>query len=215
MKYIKETKEGKQVYEVEIDVNRLMELMVSLDKDCYVRKFGKKTIEASNEVEVSKKIKEMVNHAGLKVNESFKLLSSGRDEGFAVATYKAVYKDSVLLVKYIEKLLAERDNSNYNCSKDIDSIINYTQTIDFYAFNRRIELSAKRMLENGNDNNIDLLEEYISIQAEAMLNREYDFSRLYELYEDVLKCFEFTLVEKTSYYNSGEPCDLIRKLKGN
>ena len=58
-----------------------------------------------------------------------------------------------------------------------------------------------------------MLREYQSAQVEAYLNQGYRFAKLHELYEEVLKCFKFTLVEETKHYKSGESCDLIKKLK--
>lgn len=219
MKYIEETEDSKRIYEVEMNEDRLNDLMAALDRDCYVMKFGKKTIMAYDKEEACKKIGEMRNHYKLRVNDNYEIISLDQHPGWYhglpfQVTYEAVYKGSVMLVYYIEELIKENSKSdNYNCTQYVNAIINYSEAIDFYPFEKRVEIAANGGLKSNNF--MEMLREYQSAQVESFLNKDYNFARLHELYQEVLKCFKFTLVEETQQYKSGEQCDLIMKLKSN
>ena len=208
MEYTEKNDKVERVYEVTMDVDRLYELMTYLDRDCYVRRFGERVMEAPSEKEAIEKIEKLTNLGGLQVNEIYTLFPSRRDGSIVFVPYEAVYRDSVELVDYIKSFLRCYENNYDDCNYAMKSLIKYTESIDFYPFEKRVELAANKM-------QIDLgyIRNYMFSQAEAVLNKEYDFERLKELYQEVLKCFKLTLVEETRYYKSSKSCDLIMKLK--
>lgn len=220
MKYIEKTEDSKRIYEVEIDKKRIRELIVLLDRDCYIRRFGicQTVSDSYSEDDATENIKNMVNNANLNVNEYFEVknIYEGpywyHGEPLDV-DYEAIYRDSVLLVYFLERLL---DNQISDCTGIINNIINYNQSIDFVPFLERVKLAEEnfdRQQEKDSRQVIKLLKTYEAALIEAKLNENYNYERLYELHQEVLKCFNFTLVQETKNYKSSEPCDLIMKLK--
>ena len=73
MKYTNKSLDSIKTYEVTINPEALKSIMVELDKDCYVRRYGLRKTEAHFQYEAREKIEGMVNNAGLKINESFRI----------------------------------------------------------------------------------------------------------------------------------------------
>ena len=222
MKYIEETEDSIRVYEVKIDEKRIRELIFLLDRDCYIRRFGicYTTSDSYNEDDATENIKNMDNNASLNINEHFEVkdIYEGpywyHGEPLDV-DYEAIYRDSVLLVNYLESLLV---NPPSNCTIEVNNIINYNQSIDFVPFLERVKFAEENFdRQQGKDSRqvIKLLKKYENALIEAKLNENYNYERLYELYQEVLKCFTFALVEERKNYKLGKPCDLIKKIKNN
>ena len=49
---------------------------------------------------------------------------------------------------------------------------------------------------------LDAIHTYIDKNIEAKLNEEYDFNMLYALYLEVLKCFNYKLIEEIRTYKT-------------
>ena len=211
MKYIKTEGNVTKTYEVIFDEEKLKELMASLDRNCYIRKVGVRSVEAKYEDEAAKKIKGMVNHANLQVNEAYKIdrLVEGPFwyHGLPLdAYYHAIYKDSVDLVKELDYILENKDNEELNdrCLKALEKINNYELSDDFLSFDVRVEKANIKLTESLAKKDMglfDAMNNYASAVAEDKLNPNYDFNRLYELYQEVLKCIHYNLVEEVIRYN--------------
>ena len=211
MKYIKTEDNVTKTYEIDFDEERLKELMALLDEFCYIRKVGVRSVEAKYEDEAAKKIKGMVNHANLQVNEAYKIdrLVEGPFwyHGLPLdAYYHAIYKDSVDLVKELDYILENKDNEELNdrCLKALDKINNYELSDEFLSFDVRVEKANIKLTESLAKKDMglfDAMNNYASAVAEAKLNPNYDFNRLYELYQEVLKCIHYNLVEEVIRYN--------------
>ena len=211
MKYIKTEDNVTKTYEIDFDEERLQELMALLDEFCYIRKVGVRSVEAKYEDEAAKKIKGMVNHANLQVNEAYKIdrLVEGPFwyHGLPLdAYYHAIYKDSVDLVKELDFILENKDNEELNdrCLKALEKINNYELSDEFLSFDVRVEkanIKLEESLAKKDMGLFDAMNNYASAVAEAKLNPNYDFNRLYELYQEVLKCIHYNLVEEVIRYN--------------
>ena len=211
MKYIKTEDNVTKTYEIDFDEERLQKLMALLDEFCYIRKVGVRSVEAKYEDEAAKKIKGMVNHANLQVNEAYKIdrLVEGPFwyHGLPLdAYYHAIYKDSVDLVKELDFILENKDNEELNdrCLKALEKINNYELSDEFLSFDVRVEKANIKLEENLAKKDMglfDAMNNYASAVAEAKLNPNYDFNRLYELYQEVLKCIHYNLVEEVIRYN--------------
>ncbi len=211
MKYIKTEGNVTKTYEVIFDEEKLKELMASLDRNCYIRKVGVRTVEAKFEDEAAKKIKGMVNHANLPVNEAYKIdrLVEGPFwyHGLPLdAYYHAIYKDSVDLVKELDFILEHKDDEELNdrCLKALEKINNYELSDDFLSFDVRVEKANIKLTESLAKNDmsvVDAISNYASAVATARLNQNYDFYRLYELYQEVLTCIKYDLIEEVIKYN--------------
>ena len=211
MKYIETKDNVTKTYEIDFDEKRLKELMALLDEFCYIRKVGVRSVEAKYEDEAAKKIKGMVNHANLQVNEAYKIdrLVEGPFwyHGLPLdAYYHAIYKDSVDLVKELDFILENKDNEELNdrCLKALEKINNYELSDEFLSFDVRVEkanIKLEESLAKKDMGLFDAMNNYASAVAEAKLNPNYDFNRLYELYQEVLKCIHYNLVEEVIRYN--------------
>ena len=211
MKYIKTEDNVTKTYEIDFDEERLQKLMALLDEFCYIRKVGVRSVEAKYEDEAAKKIKGMVNHANLQVNEAYKIdrLVEGPFwyHGLPLdAYYHAIYKDSVDLVKELDFILENKDNEELNdrCLKALEKINNYELSDEFLSFDVRVEkanIKLEESLAKKDMGLFDAMNNYASAVAEAKLNPNYDFNRLYELYQEVLKCIHYNLVEEVIRYN--------------
>ena len=210
MKYIKTEDNVTKTYEVLIDEERLKALMVLLDRDCYIRKVGNRSVKAHFRDEAEEKIKGMVNYANLPVNESYKLGELIRGpfwyHGLPLdANYQAIYKDSVELVKKLDFLLKEKDDEDYEefVPSILDEINNYGTSDEFLSFDVRVEkadIKVSECLANNDIGLIDAIKEYSMAVATMKLNPNYDFDKLYALYQEVLKCFKYNLVEEKIKY---------------
>ena len=211
MKYIETKDNVTKTYEIDFDEKRLKELMALLDEFCYIRKVGVRSVEAKYEDEAAKKIKGMVNHANLQVNEAYKIdrLVEGPFwyHGLPLdAYYHAIYKDSVDLVKELDYILENKDNEELNdrCLKALEKINNYELSDEFLSFDVRVEkanIKLEESLAKKDMGLFDAMNNFASAVAEAKLNPNYDFNRLYELYQEVLKCIHYNLVEEVIRYN--------------
>ena len=211
MKYIETKDNVTKTYEIDFDEERLKKLMALLDEFCYIRKVGVRSVEAKFEDEAAKKIKGMVNHANLPVNEAYKIdrLVEGPFwyHGLPLdAYYHAIYKDSVDLVKELDFILEHKDDEELNdrCLKALEKINNYELSDEFLSFDVRVEkanIKLEESLAKKDMGLFDAMNNYASAVAEAKLNPNYDFNRLYELYQEVLKCIHYNLVEEVIRYN--------------
>lgn len=211
MKYIKTEDNVTKTYEVIFDEEKLQKLMALLDEFCYIRKVGIRKVEAHFKSEAEEKIKGMVNHANIPVNESYKIgeLVQGPYwyHGLPLdAYYHAIYKDSTDLVKQLDYILANKDDDylNDSCLNALDKINNYELSDEFLSFDVRVEkanIKLTESLEKKDMGLIDAMNDFASAVATARLNQNYDFNRLYELYQEVLKCIHYNLVEEVIKYN--------------
>jgi hypothetical protein len=211
MNYIKKSENLTQKFKVVVDTKRLKSLLVLLDKDCYVRRFGKRLdYEGAFNVKGAKEVLDnRVNLANQKVNEVYKF--EGLCEGpfwyhglpYDIK-YEAIYRDSVNLVTIIKEIL-----SNVRKNTDVTMLMNelndYPSSEDFISFDVRAEkalMDVHAQLATNNPRVLETIHTYIDRNIEAKLNENYDFNKLYAIYLEIMKCFKYELVEEKRTYKT-------------
>lgn len=217
MKYFEQNGNNTCTYEITIDETRLKELMVLLDRDCYVERVGMRMLEAYTKDDAIDKIKKVTNHAGVIENIDFDGIHLTENQGWYHGqpydvNYEAVYKDSVDLVKCINFILENKDSKDQfeidYCMKCFENIKNYKNSIDFVPFEGRVQVAENRLNEalltpnKANQNLLELVKTYGEACVEAKLNTNYNYQRLAELYLNVLECFKIVLVEEVTRYKA-------------
>ncbi len=215
MKYYEQNGNTTCTYEITIDETKLKELIVLLDRDCYVKRVSMRTLLAYTKDDAIKKIKKVTNHAGVIENIDFDGIYLTENPGWYHgreydANYEAVYKDSVDLVRWINIILENKDSEEKfyidYCLECFENIKNYENSIDFVTFEARAfaaenRLNAALLTPNkANQNLLALIKTYSKACIEAKLNKNYNYKRLKELYLNVLDCFKLVLVEKVTRY---------------
>lgn len=193
--------EDNNTYEVEVDYNKLSKIAVLLDKDCFIIKHDIKSISAYSEDEAKNIIENQRNKAALKTNINYKILSIEEGLGWYhgnpyTVTYETIYRESIRLVSLIDSIFYSR-----NITPIYKEIKEYGNSIDFMPYSKRVELANKKLdnaLTSHNKSLLKVTKEFKNILLESKLNSNYNFKKLYALYQEVLSCFKLTLKnEKT------------------
>ena len=209
MNYIKKSDNLTQTFKVEVDIERLNSLLVLVDRDCYVRRFGKIILYegAYNEKGAIEALGNKVNKANEKVNEVFKY------EGFCEGPfwyhglpydikYEAIYKDSIGLVNLINQIL-NHNQEDMDVTMLMNELNDYSGSNDFISFDVRAEkalMDMNALFARKDPKVLEAIHTYINRDIEAKLNENYDFNKLYTLYLEVMKCFKYVLVEEVRTY---------------
>jgi len=211
MYYIKKDGNLEQKFKVIVDTKKLKALLVLLDEECYVRRFGKKHYSdgAFNERGAIEVLDNEVNNANQKVNEAYKV--EGLCEGLYWhpglpydIKYEAIYKDSVYLVTIIKKIL-NSVRRNADITMILNELENYQNSDDFVSFDVRSEkalMDFQAKLLANNPNVIEAIHAYIDRNIEAKLNENFNFNKLYAIYLEVKKCINYNLVEEKYTYKT-------------
>ena len=209
MKYKVEEENRTKIYHVKMNIPKLKELVVDLDKYCYVRRLLNKIQLANDDEELETTIKNRVNAANMPVNESYRIYNVirefGRDQE---ACFEVVSKESVRLVDLIKAMIYCEENKKCAIDEDTKKIIElkgYGESKDFEPFTKQVEDANNRvngiLCSEDHTKLLDAVHEYSKAVVEAKLNDGYDFNKLRSLYEEVLKCFDYELEEETIRYN--------------
>ena len=208
MDVIVEKEDRLLLYEIEIDEERLKEVLAALDKECSVIKCGRRETEAFERSDAEKKISTMTNHAEEKQNLDYELKTVVEGQYWyhglpKDAIYDAVYKCSPSIIHDIDVLLEYKDKDEEFAKEILQRIFNYSYSEDFIPFEKRVEIADEKInkaLNNNNEGLLNAIREYQAAIIMLKFNPNYDFNRLAELYKEVLNCFNKTLVEETIKY---------------
>ena len=87
----------------------------------------------------------------------------------------------------------------------MNELNDYPASEDFISFDVRAEkalMDVHAQLATNNPRVLETIHTYIDRNIEAKLNENYDFNKLYAIYLEVMKCFEYVLVEERRTYKT-------------
>ena len=204
MKYIKKDDNKESIYEVLIDENSLKELVKILDKYLSVTKYKEGMIPAYFVDEANKKLVSEKNNADIPVNILYEVnsLTSGPYwyNGKPLdASYSAISLESVGLVRIINSLI-DYSKTDIDVTTLINELDNYPLSDDFLPFDLRVEkedIKLNELLKKNDKNVLQEIKVYLEKVIEAKLNNNYSFDLLHNIYEKVLYCIKYKLIEET------------------